>query len=516
MKTNKLLYGSFLSLAILLTGCSEDKGNYSYTKINEVTIGNIENLYTAELGSSFKIEPNIISLNETTADLSYSWTIENQEVSTEKVLDIVLPPLKYGTHLCALTITDNISKMQYRETFELVIVNPFNWGYYFLTRNDDGSTELAYIRAQKDVEPTKDDLKYTTGIGDYQFGDNPVSIYGNFAYNMDLGNFFWNLTFLSNEGQYPVIMTDISAFNPNSLINSNNFVDTEAGYEFKPEFTCVNKQKNQFFISEGKSIMYVQGKLYRPAQHNKEYYWSHPAIAGSGGTFQWVFDEISKEYYIIMPYSASESGPGIYPDANSYDKVIEPLAPQDPEKPGQQMSKKIEGNIIYSIDNYVPAKGGDILSVYTANNDGIRLYTLKKVWNGDAYFEGKVFLPFEGLSENPAFAVGTGIAANYFYICKDNDIYASAINTPKLEKWGSVPADKGKIEYIGFSARGSRMVVVTYDENSTEERKGTIYFIDVESKKVTHTFPNTVHHCVSYIGANDSDNENYGDFGDLK
>ena len=69
------------------------------------------------------------------ADLSYSWTIDGEEVSKEKILDITLPPLSYQNHLCALTVTDNISGMQYRWTFNLSIVNPFNW---VLFSDDEG------------------------------------------------------------------------------------------------------------------------------------------------------------------------------------------------------------------------------------------------------------------------------------------------------------------------------------------------------------------------------------------
>lgn len=66
--------------------------------------------------------------------------------------------------------------------------------------------------------------------------------------------------------------------------------------------------------------------------------------------------------------------------------------------------------------------------------------------------------------------------------------------------WKELPSDLGlgTIEFIGFSARGSRMVVVLYDENSPEERKGSVIFINVEDKKITHTFPHILHHCVDY------------------
>ena len=74
--------------------------------------------------------------------------------------------------------------------------------------------------------------------------------------------------------------------------------------------------------------------------------------------------------------------------------------------------------------------------------------------------------------------------------------------------------DLGEIKYIGFSALAYRMVVVLYDENSTEERKGSVLFIDMETKEITHTFPHILHRCVSYLGANGPSNPYYPAGGD--
>lgn len=53
-----------------------------------------------------------------------------------------------------------------------------------------------------------------------------------------------------------------------------------------------------------------------------------------------------------------------------------------------------------------------------------------------------------------------------------------------------------------------------YDENSSEERKGSVVYVDLSSHAVTHTFPHILHHCAGYWGANDSTSSGFGDFGD--
>lgn len=487
METNKILYGFFV-VCLLLGACAEDKGNYNYTLINEVTIDSILSTYSCEAGSRLYIKPDIKSLDETTADLSYSWSIKDTEVSTDKILDITLPPLDYGQQLAALTITDNVTKMQYRRTFLLEIVNPFNWGYYFLTRKDDGSTEMAYIQAVPGDGPVLKDVKYATGCGDYEFGNEPSQLVGSFG--SLLGSYYWTITILTQEGNYPAIITDNATFTANSLITEESFSDQSAGYYFKPERNITTIQKEQYFVSEGKFLKYIMdsgtglGKLYRPANHDREYYWSNPCFAGNGLAFCYVYDELTRKFYVIEPYKTSNPALGIYADANAFDKVVE-IAD----------NLEIKGELIYtSVANYATK-----LNAYSIDADGIHTYSFDK--SGDGYsFLGETVLSFANLNEKPAFAVGNGIAANHWYINSGNVIYYSPIEAPQLNIWKELPSDLGlgTIEFIGFSARGSRMVVVLYDENSPEKRKGSVIFINVEDKKITHTFPHILHHCVDY------------------
>lgn len=254
------IYDLFLNVALVgivatLIACSDDQGNYDYTALNEVLIDSIGTSYMREAGTDIYINPGVRSLNEEMADLSYSWTIDGEEVSKEEVLDITLPPLSYQNHLCALTVTDNISGMQYRWTFNLSIVNPFNFGYYFLTMRDDNSTEIAYIQAITDDAgednddaaegPTLADVRYATGCGDYSFGNIPSQIYGICGYTSDNTNIQWNITFLTEEGENQVITTDNVSFLPISLINSSSFM--EPGYVFKPEAFVVDQMRMQYF-----------------------------------------------------------------------------------------------------------------------------------------------------------------------------------------------------------------------------------------------------------------------------
>ena len=78
-------------------------------------------------------------------------------------------------------------------------------------------------------------------------------------------------------------------------------------------------------ISNGQFILYTNGKLYRPAQHLQDYYWSPSGCRCQHGYICMVFDELSKKVYTIQAYSAGWNEIlGVIPNANAWDKVVEP------------------------------------------------------------------------------------------------------------------------------------------------------------------------------------------------
>lgn len=505
MKRNSFSYSVLLAFGLLLGACSEDNGNYNYTPLDEVVIETIKDIQL-EAGAQLQITPTITLNEENAGNFSYSWTIDGEEVSTERNLDIPLPPLSFGGHLCALTMKDMNNGMQYRQQFTLTVSNPFNFGYYFFNRLDDGSSEMTYIPARKEDNSTAEDVMHTTSVDEYVFGNEPSQIYGSFGYNSDYTATRWQLTFLTQEGDNPVIITDNSTFLPTALITSENFINQDQGYEFSPAMTIINQRQEQSFLSNGQFIRYSNGKLYRPARHLQEYYWSYAVPGVSGAAFAWVFDKLSKRIYSIQAYTADNPELGIIADSYAYDDVAEP-----------ENNVELTGNLLYAADAYV--NNGHQFNAYTGASDGIHIYTYNKATYGarESTFTGETVLPLSEISDNTKLVVGNnGISNGIFYVSGEHTIYSSPTKLPTLSQFCSLPADLGRVEYIGLSALGSRLVVALYDENSPEERKGSVVYIDIASKKITHTFKNIMHHCVAYWGANEASNEGYGLVGDEK
>ena len=137
----------------------------------------------------------------------------------------------------------------------------------------------------------------------------------------------------------------------------------------------------------------------------------------------------------------------------------------------------------------------------------------------DPVFTGEYEFPLPGLDENASIAVGgrVGLAMYQYYVNAGNDIYFAPTTgtTPEAPiRLCTIPAEYGKVEYLGLSALGNRLIVVTYDENSTAERKGSVYFVDLATRQITHEFPHILHHCVSFLGANDANSNFMAGYGD--
>lgn len=493
MKNINLIY---LGISLLFLSCSEDKGNYNYSPINEITIDSIKNNYTKVVGDSLSIPVTLsYSLTNGSDDFSYLWEINNQKVAETKDLKILTPSdMSFGSKMARYTITDNKNGMKFYKTFSVNIVSPFNWGYYILTEREDHSTRLYYFS----VLDNNTKFIYTNSVNGVEFGNNPRIINGSFGYISSLDDYFWSINILTTEGENPVIMTENATFIPTATVNSSNFTDQTAGYVFAPEFVQNNRQGNVFFISQGQFISYTKGLLYRPSKHNKDYYWSYPVWSQAGNSHMFVFDQLSKKYYIIKP-QPNVPAEGIIGDNYAYDRVVEI----------KNCPNFNEQTIIGNYPEY--ANGKDYATIATASSSGINLTQLSYISaSEDGNVESSVTLPVSG-ADSDSKAI---IVTKTWYFSVGNAIYTSPILLPTLTKFIDIPTEYGKIMNIKQSALESQLVVTTYDKNSPEELKGSVIFIDIQTKKTT-IYPHVIDKCVSIMSCN-SDGFGWGDYGDGK
>ena len=236
--------------------------------------------------------------------------------------------------------------------------------------------------------------------------------------------------------------------------------------------------------------------------------------------FAWVFDEQSRRVYTIQAYrnNGEDIPEGFEVDNNAWDRVMEPVASEDNP---DATNPVVEGEVLAISDYYA---GSHACKVVTAAPDMMRVYTYSRPWiNGvnpvpTPVYTGVYEFALPGMDENASIAVGgrTGASAYQYYVNAGNNIYYCATGgvpeAPVLVC--SIPAEYGEVEYLGLSALGNRLVVVAYDESSSEERKGTVLFVDLSTRQITHTFPHILHHCSGFWGANDANSTFLAGYGD--
>ncbi len=88
----KQIYIIVLFIASLLVGCYEDKGNYSYLDLNNITIKNIGYSYGINEGDTVLFSPVLKFSGDSLSDdlLKFSWKIDGGKViSNEKEFSYV-------------------------------------------------------------------------------------------------------------------------------------------------------------------------------------------------------------------------------------------------------------------------------------------------------------------------------------------------------------------------------------------------------------------------------------------
>lgn len=496
MKTKYLLFSLFCLFAM---ACSEDKGNYDYTPINDLTISGIKDkTYVWTSGTTLKIPVTLErSLNQTEENLTYLWEIDGKKVSTDKNLETEIPAgVSYGDKTCRFSVTDKTNGVVWSKTFKVSIVSEFSWGYYFLTEKDDHSTVISFLPISEDETEIKSFL-HATGIDGTPLGKYPKMITSTYGNIEALNTTTWNMMIVTGDEKSPVISTNTTTFGLTGIISSSNFADQISGMSFKPESVMRDPRGEFFFVSEGKVISYTKGLLYRPAKHTKEYYWSHPVTFPSNPSCGFFFDNISKKYYYLQPMMSDMT---LY-DQFALDEVIEYQNNRyfgDESIIGSGSSSSSSADYLENTTN---------VTVVSAANGNIYLteynYFVRYNSNWSPEVETKECKALDPLPLSGANADSKALLLKTnWYVTAGSSIYTSPKLLPKFTPFADISEEEyGKINNITTSAQGSLLVVTTYKEDSPEEMKGSVILIDIQSKK-QYPYKNVIHRCVSIQSAN--------------
>ncbi len=133
-------------MALFIAGCYEDKGNYDYDTVPQVSVSGIEKSYDFYVGSQETITPTVTWTNGKPDKVSYAWRINNKVVCEEESLNFVVGdlPVKAGLY-AEFTITNEDLGVEYINRFNVSVYSTYYSGWMLLA--DKGNvSELSYVR----------------------------------------------------------------------------------------------------------------------------------------------------------------------------------------------------------------------------------------------------------------------------------------------------------------------------------------------------------------------------------
>lgn len=503
MKTKHILLSLLCGCMFgAMLGCAEDKGNYDYTPVNEIKIEGIKDNYNCVPGAVLSIPVTLTNSVETPVDkIEYAWEVKGEVVSTQKDLELVVDDIGFGVTLCRFVVTDNNTGMKYFKTFNLTMTNVFSWGYYFLTEGADHHTILSYTAQNSDdddEEKVKKEAEFahTTAIEGHDLGSYPTGIEGFFQRFSQYEGYYYAINIMSREGEYPVIETDNAAFLLNKVINSSYYIDKTSGYKFNPESIIMINKNRYFYVTNGQLVVYNYQNLYRPARHDKEYYWTHPVLTKIYEQIV-AYDDYTGKFYALNPLK------GVDNDDNAYDMVTEITFPGVANPPSFNGHHFLGASTAYvMVDEGKPTEDWiNLVNIISGDANGLYFTELNTSYERSISVERPD-------PPRTTYANVTGIDANsqalkattYWYVSAGDKVYRSPDKLPVFEVFTTIPSELGKIVHMQPNAGETLLVIATYDESSSADRKGSVVIVDLTTKEMT-VYKNVIDKCVSILAA---------------
>lgn len=145
-----------MMVVCLLSSCYEDKGNYDYQQMNDVTI-NLplpDGISKYSIGDILEIKPEFIFVEGVESDnLTYSWTFVGREISTDRNLRWLVD--EEGTNAnIRLAVKDENTGITYFGSVRVTVTSRYGEnGWVVLSKDEDGMSMLTYLeQTTKEIE----------------------------------------------------------------------------------------------------------------------------------------------------------------------------------------------------------------------------------------------------------------------------------------------------------------------------------------------------------------------------
>lgn len=144
MRTILILF--LVMASLVFTGCYDDKGNYDYKKINEITINLSDLEALAAAGERLVFDPEITySLGDSTGlNVTYEWTFGKKVVGTSRKLDWLIDTM--GRDNLALRVTNVDNGLVAMATRTMIISSVYNPNEGFMVLSEkEGKSWLSLV-----------------------------------------------------------------------------------------------------------------------------------------------------------------------------------------------------------------------------------------------------------------------------------------------------------------------------------------------------------------------------------
>ena len=154
-------------LSLMLSGCTEDKGNYDYVPVNEVTFENINEEYSVLINSTvLSIDP-VLKMSEGVnpdADrFKYEWVCvapngEKYQLATTRTINTVVN-LPIGTYTLYLKVRDTVTDLLWMTYTSLTVGTIYTRGILLIGEDEGGYADAQMISMGSDTTVIRNILK---------------------------------------------------------------------------------------------------------------------------------------------------------------------------------------------------------------------------------------------------------------------------------------------------------------------------------------------------------------------
>ena len=132
----------FLFICVLFSSCYEDKGDYDYHSINEVTLFDINEKYEIERWDTLIISAKLESSLSESNNYLYSWYLNNKKIGDSPDLEYVISD-KVGVYQARFEVTDPVQdSVRFFYDFVVDVYSQYDKGLLLLVKWMDSQSFL--------------------------------------------------------------------------------------------------------------------------------------------------------------------------------------------------------------------------------------------------------------------------------------------------------------------------------------------------------------------------------------